>query len=192
LDPTALRRLIRSSVGKAWGDVFAAIKERFSSVTASYADETLGQSWGIAIKTSLKNGQVRVHAGTRVQTLEESSLEYYVHPESGVLMENAFIAAARRREREREESRKTELAARMREISPELQLHKVSGKWFAVELQALESSDRATHFDAVLNRSIPFTERDELHKLYGRRNVIGRRKRELQYRELRELQLTNA
>jgi hypothetical protein len=191
-DIQTIRRLLRASFGQAWSAVFETLKTRFpKAITGSFADEAQALTWGLAVKTSLKNGQVRVHTAGKVISLEDSAAECYVHPDSGLLLENAFLAAARRREHEREQARRAELAARMRELSPELQVHLIAGKWFAVELQTLETADRAAHFDVVLNRTVQLADREALHTLYGRRHVVGKRKRELQYRELRDLQLTN-
>ena len=192
-DANAIRRQLRANVGQKWAEVFETLKSQFpKTVKGAFADEAVAQTWSLAVKTSLKNGQVRVHASGKVISLEDSSFEYYVHAETGLLLENGFLAAARRREQEREQARKAELAGRMRELSPELQVHKLGGKWFAVELQVLTQDDRAAHFDVVLNRTIQFAGREELHALYGRRQVVGKRKRELQYRELRDLQLVNS
>jgi hypothetical protein len=189
---SAIRRVLHASYGQKWADVFETVKQRFPKlVSGAYADEAAALAWGLAVKTSLKNGQLRVHAGGKVTSLEDSACTSYVHPESGMLLENAFLATARRREQEREQARKAELAARMRELSPELQLHRIAGKWFAVELQAIEAGDKGSHFDVVLNRTVQASDREALHTLYGRRHVVGKRKRELQYRELREMQLTN-
>lgn len=191
-DVSAIRRALHASYGQKWTNVFETLKQRFPKlVTGSYADEAVALTWGLAVKTSLKNGQLRVHAGGKVISLEDSNCTCYVHPESGLLLENAFLAAARRREQEREQARRAELAARMREISPELQVHKIAGKWFAVELQEIVAGDKSSHFDVVLNRTVQASDRESLHTLYGRRHVVGKRKRELQYRELREMQLTN-
>lgn len=191
-DVSAVRRALHASYGQQWSEVFETLKQRFPKlVTGTYADEAVALTWGLAVKTSLKNGQLRVHSGGKVISLEDSNCTCYVHPESGLLLENAFVAAARRREQEREQARRAELAARMREISPELQVHKIAGKWFAVELQEIVAGDKSPHFDVVLNRTVQASDREALHTLYGRRHVVGKRKRELQYRELREMQLTN-
>jgi hypothetical protein len=110
--------------------------------------------------------------------------------------------------RSREVRRAEELHARMRAVSAYEQAHKIGGIWYLVELrhhpfllggafpgrtgrrdEAMAGEDREPVFDVVLGHSVNAADRFDLEQVYGRRGVYGVRKRELSYRELRELGL---
>ena len=108
----------------------------------------------------------------------------------------------------RNERRAEELHARMREISAYEQAHKIDGIWHLIELphhlflpgDALPGhlrprdpamASREPLYDVVLGHGVNASDRFDLERIYGRRGVYGVRKRELSYRELRELGLLN-
>lgn len=148
-----------------------------------------------ADSTSLKQGHVRVHLerGGAVP-LESSRFAFYVDPESGRLQVNAAFVSERERARQREARRQAELHERMR-LSGNVQAHKIGGAWYAVDLQPLpvptaqRRGGAVPVIDAVLGRAVDASDRFELLRLYGKRGIYGARKRELSYREQRELGL---
>ncbi|KWZ38272.1 hypothetical protein WS72_25735 [Burkholderia savannae] len=191
----ALRAFLSARVGLAWAPVRTELAQRFpelSDVPASL----------VATHTSTKHGRVRVHAAHGVVALEEAGCAFYVHPELGTLMRNAALASRLQHEKEREARRAEELHARMRPVSAHTQAHKIGSTWYLVELDYLpfprrEAADpaarhapeHATVFDAVLGRVVDASDRFDLEHIYGRRGVYGARRRELSYRELRDLGL---
>ena len=95
----------------------------------------------------------------------------------------------------------------MREISAHEQVHRIGGIWYLVELrhhsffsgpspghmeprgEGKAGDSRKPLFDVVYGHSVNAADRFDLERIYARRGVYGVRKRELSYRELRELGL---
>ncbi|KVD80392.1 hypothetical protein WS62_26970 [Burkholderia sp. ABCPW 14] len=195
----ALRAFLSARVGAEWASVRAELAQRFPEQPDVAADL-------VATHTSSKHGRVRVHAAHGVVVaLEDANCAFYVHPELGTLMRNAALASRVQHEKEREARRAEELHARMRPVSAHTQAHKIGPAWYLVELdylpfprrEAADTGARHAHeheavFDAVLARVVDASDRFDLEHIYGRRGVYGARKRELSYRELRDLGLLSS
>ncbi|XUW90471.1 hypothetical protein OH764_26220 [Burkholderia sp. M6-3] len=153
----------------------------------------------VATRTSSKQGRIRVHTpNAGIVPLEIAHYEFFVHPELGTLVRNPYYMSDEQKEKERELRRVEELRKRMRPISPISQAHRIGAVWYLVELRHFrfpaktiepeaKVHSREISFDVVLGRAIDASDRFELERTYGRRGVYGFRKRELLYRELREL-----
>jgi len=197
---STLRAFLSARVGQTWKSVRDEYEKKFSA-KSGWERTGIGLAL-LATGTSLKQGHVRVHLPrVGVVPLEESKCEFYVHPELGTLLRNVHYVSREQKERQREARRAEELHSRMREVSAHEQAHRIGEIWYLVELNrhSLFPRERGmrgareevpqTVFDAVLGRMVDASDRFELERIYGRRGVYGVRKRELSYRELRELGL---
>jgi len=197
--PAALRSFLASHVGQSWKSVCDAHRHSFREAEGT---ERSG-SWmtHVATKTSSKQGRIRVHTpDAGMVPLEVAHYEFFVHPELGTLVRNPYYLSQEQKEKERELRRVEELHKRMRHVSPFVQVHRIGAVWYLVELRHFRFPEKTVEpeakghpreslFDVVLGRTIDASDRFELERTYGRRGVYGFRKRELLYRERRDLGL---
>lgn len=181
----ALAEFLGARVGQSWKDVSDALRQAF--VNESFSYEQLSRHLGVAQKTVLREGKVRVQdADKNVLSLEHAPQHFYVDPSTKLLMRNEARIKREQAERERKDKERRAAEARRKELSETLQAHKVVGdKWVVVELATLEGAG----FDTLLGRTVSAVDRGELTKLYGRPGVFARIKRELSYREAHQLKL---
>ena len=197
-----LRAFLSAHVGTLWKSVLDEYQGKFPAERGRERPDI----WAglVATGTSLKQGRVRVHVPrVGVLPLEAANIEFFVHPELGTLLRNEHYVPRELKERERIARRREELHARMREVSARAQAHKIGQIWHLVELghhpfaarehgtQGAGGGEEAPQmvFDVVLGRMVDASDRFDLERIYGRRGVYGVRRRELSYRELRELGL---
>lgn len=140
----------------------------------------------------LVDGRVMIH-DDRIwsggpKPLEDCHVELYVHPISNCLLRNRHYGSWKSRGRKRHAHEMAELAARRRELSPEVQLHKLRGLWFEIRLAPLPPSRIEQPFDVVRDAGLSSLSADNL---YGRREVYAAVKRQLNRRELRAHELSN-
>ncbi|KWK49235.1 hypothetical protein WT81_30265 [Burkholderia stagnalis] len=194
---SALRTFLSAHVGAPW----LAVRDEYRAAWVATQPRVSPDIFGtlVATNTSMKQGRVRAHlprAG--VVPLEVANSEFYVHPELGTLLRNAHYVSSEQKRQNRAAHRKAELHGRMREMSAHAQAHKIGDIWYRVELGHLpfaphERGERSvpgqTVFDAVLGRLVNPSDLFDLEHIYGRRGLYGVRRRELSYRELRELGL---
>jgi len=194
---STLRAFLSAHIGMPWKAMHEDYQRKFP-VEPSHGHPDV---WGalVAVHTPLRKGRIHAHlphAG--VVPLEAADCEFFVDPERGTLLRNEHYVSPKQKERKRAARRTEEMHARMREISPHAQAHKIGEVWYRVELDRHPFGTRErggrlaseqTVFDAVLGRLVTASDRFELERIYGRHGVYGVRRRTLSYRELRELRL---
>lgn len=124
-------RWMRTQVGQQWNRVYAQLRERFDLRSTKHnhvLDRVLARVERDAFVTD--DGEIRAQ-GYYGSYLVDG---LYVHPKTGTLCyaDHSEGAALRRKEAKRRQA--DELASRRVIVSPTLQLHKLDGLWFWVEL----------------------------------------------------------
>lgn len=184
-----LDRHFERSVGRYWNKVYAEVCESLcprSTVQQHVRDHIRDF---VAIRTGYIDGQLHDldHRGwpSGPKPIADSFCRFYVHPGSGMLMENRQQKSWKHRERERRDARQQEILARRRDLSPDTQLHLIAGQWYEVSLARI--GGEAPHgMDAVIDRGL--SRLDPL-TLYGRKGVYAATKRQLGRAELEQFGL---
>lgn len=202
-----LRRYLHSQIGRPWAKVYSDICKNLrptSTIQQHVRDHVEGF---VAVQTRMEEGIVYV-LGRRSWygepcRLDESSFELYVHPKTGILLENRFIRNRSFAERKRvvRARRQRELDERRREVSEFVQLHKLKGCWYEVRLgltlREIRCVERraggrfrryTVYRDEVIDAGLSDLASEEL---YGRRGVHAIAKRQLSKRELKKYGLRN-
>ena len=196
-----LKRYLESQVGRPWDKVWSEICKNLkpSNTVQQHVRDHIPDF--VALKTSLKDGEVWVHDRFRRAPLKDSHVKLFVDPKSGLLRRNKYWAswnARRRAERAREQK---ERERRMRVLSPTKQLHLLEdGAWWEVTLAPVPTvvqehrTRHGTHRypaelavkDVVLEARLTLLSREAL---YDRRGVYAVAKRQLSRKEMRDLGL---
>lgn len=193
-----LYRYLDAQVNRPWDKVWSEISENLrptSTVQQHVRDHVPDR---VAIRTRLEGGKVMVARewGPPVP-LKQCWQPLYVDPRTGVLRRNPHWNARRRTARKAKQAENKARAARMREVNPRTQLHRLNdGAWWEVRLAKApgESRDVGARFarlggfarpendllDVVLRASLSDLSR---YELYGRSGVIAADKRQLSRRE---------
>lgn len=183
----AVRKFLKGEMGQSFSDVLTRVNQRFSLDLSEKTAPADFVKYGLASKTSVKNGKVRVHSDKGVELLEDSPLEYFVHPENQKLSFNTAIAERQARDAAQKLRAEKEASLRRKNLGDSIQAHKIGASWFVVELATFGNE---TVFDALLGKNIGASNRFELTQLYGKGNVYAKQKRALTYQELRKFSLT--
>lgn len=202
-----LRRYLHSQIGRPWDKVYSDICKNLrptSTIQQHVRDHVEGF---VAMQTRMEEGIVYV-LGRRSWygepcRLDESSFELYVHPKTGVLLENRSVRyrGKTRWKRDFDVWRRQVIEERRREVSEDVQLHKLNGCWYEVRLGATPREIRCVerraggHFrrytvyrDEVIDAGLSDLASEEL---YGRRGVHAVAKRQFSNRELKKYGLQN-
>jgi hypothetical protein len=201
-----LRRYLRSQVGRPWDKVYADICANLrpeSTVQQHVRDHVTDF---VAVNTRIEDSVVLVLDTGRwwggVRRLDEAYIDLYVHPVSGLLLENRHWRRGRLHAYRRAQARRArKLLDRRRDIADDVQLHKLNGCWYEVRLgptpRAITCVERRA--DGSIYRYTSY--RDEIigaglsrlapEELYGRPGVHAVAKRQLSRRELKKLGLRN-
>ena len=170
-----LRRFLQSAVGRKWDKVYSEISENLkpTSTVQQHVRDHLEDF--VAVKTRMHGGKVMIaqrFGGER--TLEEDYHRFYVHPRTGLLRENPHYKSWNARARAARAASAKERAARMREIDPKTQLHKLKdGIWWEVKLGKIGDGREADVVFAASLSALPPA------LLYGRENTRAIAKRQL-------------
>ena len=157
----------------------------------------------VAIKTSLKDGEVFVHDRFRfaVTPLKDSFTKLFVDPKSGLLRRNKHWKSWQSLKRASRVAEAKALEARLRVVSAAKQLHLLDdGAWWEVTLAKVPTAveERKTGHgtqrytfelgvdDVVLRAGLSKLGRE---KLYGRAGVYAASKRQLSKKDIRALKL---
>ncbi len=196
-----LRRYLESQVGRPWNKVWSEISENLkpSNTVQQHVRDHIPDF--VAIKTSLKDGEVWVDHRWSRGPLKSSHVRLFVDPKSGLLRRNKYWrswAAKKRAQRVIDEKARN---ARMRVVSPTKQLHLLAdGAWWEVTLAPVPTGVemRKTTYgvqrivveypatDAVLDAGLSSLSRKEL---YGAAGVYAVSKRQLSKKAMRDWEL---
>jgi hypothetical protein len=196
-----LKRYLETQVGRPWNKVWSEVCENLkpSNTLQQHVRDHIPDF--VAIKTSLKGGEVWVHDRFGVQPLKRSFTKLYVDPKSGLLRRNRHWMGWGKRMREARAAAAKARDARLREISATKQLHLLDdGAWWEVTLAKVPTGidERKTRHgvqrytyelgvdDVVFRAGLSRQRRDDL---YGRSGVYAASKRQLSKKEIRRLGL---
>lgn len=180
-----LRRFLGKQVGRPWDKVYSEIAEnlKVTSTVQQHVRDHLEDF--VAVITRMKAGEVMCASrwgGERA--LESDYRRFYVHPRTGLLKENQHYLGWSARERARRRAAEKERAARLREIDPKTQLHKLrDGVWWEIKLGKIGDGREAdVVLEAGLSDMAPVL-------LYGRENTRAIAKRQLNKAEKKKFGL---
>lgn len=193
-----LRRYLHKQAGRPWSKVFAEIARNISLDNAVQKHVRDHVDDFVAVEVREIDGVL--HYVDRYGGLEPLCdrrrwrPELYVHPRTGILLRNVPSRAERTRESQRRAEAKRALAARLRILAPDRQLHLLDdGNWWEVTLAtgtagylgSRPTGDPAP-VDVVDRANLSSLPREER---YGRGWVYAVAKRPLSRKEIRALAL---
>lgn len=193
-----LKRYLASNVGRPWNKVYSEISQHLkpTSTVQQHVRDHIEDF--VAVKTRMRKGEVVVsYRWGREAPLAECYQRLYVHPRTGLLRENPNWKSWNARHREAARRSDAERAARVREISATVQLHRFGDVWFEVTLAKIKQQRRIV--DGKLHAfNQPFADvvkRAELsplplEELYGKPGVYAAAKRQLSKAEKKRLGLS--
>ena len=193
-----LRRYLNSQVGRRWDDVFSDISAniRLDNAVQKHVRDHVQDF--VAITTFLHDGKIFIaDRRGRLESLTDTRWPpgLYVHPVTGVLCRNDWRRARRAEKRRQEAAKARALAARMRVVDRDRQLHLLDdGNWWDVRLAPVPrltfAAGRSVTIVDVVDRSglskLPRPER------YDRCDVYAVAMRALSRREIKALALRAA
>jgi hypothetical protein len=199
-----LKRFLEKQVGRPWNKVWSEVSANLKPSNAVQQHVRDHVPDFVAIKTSLKDGEVWVHGRGRFGAptpLKTSYVKLYVHPKSGLVLRNKHFAGWKNLYREARAEREEVKNERRRIVSEDKQLHLLNdGGWWEVTLAAIplvvkeRESRHGVHRvttekvvqDVVLRAGLSTLSREDL---YGRPLVFAKAKRQLSKKEMRDLDL---
>lgn len=196
-----LKRFLEKQVGRPWSKVWAEVCENLKPTNTVQQHVRDHIPDFVAMKTSMKGGEVWVHERWAPVPLKLSYSKLFVDPKSGLLRRNKYFVTWRAKKRERREIEAKMLAARMRVVSAATQLHLLDdGAWWEVTLAPVPTGVREMPTrngmhryeyehgvgDAVISAGLSTLGREDL---YARRGVHAVAKRQLSKKEMRDLKL---
>ena len=194
---TALRRYLTANLGKPWSRVYAEMCTMHSATSPEWLDVKSDIAYLVRTVTYLKEDQV--YCCTRFDgdvPVDEDNCEFYVHPVSGTLM--AYQPSLHTDWRAIQQAR---IAAVRRDVDATHQLHKFKGIWYEVTLAPMSPPVKATTWfaeaqhnhvhDCLLGYKNNRYDGYALEKQYGRRDVYGLSKKQLDHKTLQALGLSN-
>jgi hypothetical protein len=196
-----LRRYLEKQVNRPWDKVWSDICEHLS--TASTVQQHVRDHIVDFVGTHsfIKDGIVFValrHGA--LQPLAESHYRLYVDPRSGLLRKNKHYRSWQAKRRETQAAAARHRATRMREISPDVQAHKLDDNcWWEIRLAPIPTRTRS--YPAPRGETRTFTVLDAytdvvkaaklsrlpIGELYGQPGVYAVAKRQLSRKEIAAL-----
>ena len=170
-----LERYLDRQVGRPWNEIYSEITTnlRVKSTVQQHLRDHIKDI--VAVQTRIEDGQVRTNEFGWDRALASDLRKLFVDPRTGLLARKPVPRGHRRASRERTKAYLTQRDARMREIGPMLQLHKLKdGTWWEVELEPVAERQRSR--DVVIDAGMSSLPPEEL---YGRRGVFAATKRQL-------------
>jgi hypothetical protein len=197
-----LRRYLESQVNrpwdKVWSDICANLKAT-STVQQHVRDHVADF---VAVRTFNQDGTLWVvERGDYPRRLSESRYWLYVDQRTGLLRRNKHYKSWKQSRRDIETSAAKERAARMRELGPDVQAHRLNdGIWWEVSLAPIPVETMTVTRDGRPHqRARPLPYRDVVRtagmtilpaaELYGRPGVYAVAKRQLSRKEMAALAL---
>jgi hypothetical protein len=197
-----LQRYLESQINRPWDKVWSEISKnlRVASAVQQHVRDHVPDF--VAIRVVARDGAMWVpDRYGRLFRLEDSHIRMYVDPRTGLLRRNKHFKSWNRKRREEEAAVTRQLAERMRELAPGVQLHRFDdGTWWEVRLAPVPTEavkvasgnstrtvDRVLpHTDIVRGTSLTKLSPGEL---YGRWGVYAVAKRQLSRKEMLALGL---
>jgi hypothetical protein len=201
-----LQRYLDTQVDRPWDKVWSDISANLSAASTVQQHVRDHIADFVAISTFMRDGVVWVHGRYgRIEPFASSRYRLYVDPRTGLLRRNKHYQGWRQKVRAEQAEAMRERAARMREVAPDTQLHRLDdGAWWEVKLAPLpRRAERRTdprtgvtreyavidgqaYVDVVLRPGLSQLPPAEL---YGRYGVYAAAKRQLSRREVAALGL---
>ena len=196
-----LKRYLEAQAGRPWDKVWSEICKNLkpsNTVQQHVRDHIPGF---VAIKTTVKNGEIWVLDRWTRGPLKDSHVKLFVDPKSGLLRRNKHWVSWNARNRAKLAAQAKARVARMRVVSAAKQLHLLDdGAWWEVTLAAvpivaqeqktrqgtLRYSVETAVTDVVVHARLSALGREAL---YARRGVYAVAKRQLSKKEMRDLKL---
>jgi hypothetical protein len=191
-----LKRYLESQVNRPWHKVWSEICENLkpSNTVQQHVRDHIADF--VAIKTSLKDGEVWVHDRHALRPLRQAFVKLYVDPKSGLLHRNKHFTGWKKLKQGRRAAAAKEREARMRVISEDIQLHLAGDCWWEVRLAPVPTMivantgrfgppqlTRELPVDDVLLRALSTFE--SRRATYGRAGVYAAARRQLSKKEIR-------
>lgn len=200
-----LERWLERQVGRPWAAVYSELCRQVDR--RNTVQQHIHQHLRDFVETDVRPGEDGFYVLSSwggMIALADSRCDLYVDPRNGWLMRNdaAFVQRARRRREHRlaVHARQAGWREGVRDISEHVQLHRLDGIWYRVELAPVPPPRRsrrkpetlvpAPAFDAVLHAQAAACE-GRRRALYGRYGVYALRKRQLSQTELAAHRLRN-
>jgi hypothetical protein len=197
-----LQRYLESQVNRPWNKVWSEISKnlRVASAVQQHVRDHVPDF--VAMRVVAKDGAMWVpDRYGRLLRLEDSYVRMYVDPRTGLLRRNKHFKTWTRKRREEAAAVARQLAERMRELAPDLQLHRFDdGAWWEVRLAPIPT-ERVTEGSGnsarTVYRNLPYTDVVRgttlttlpCWELYGRTGVYAVAKRQLSRKEMLALKL---
>ncbi len=194
-----LKRYLASQVGRPWRKVFSEISEHLkpTSTVQQHVRDHLDDF--VATRTRSEKGVIwaQTHWGKPLPLSQTGHL-YYVHPRTGLLLENDKRITWKQAERNLKKLEEADRAKRMRVINATTQVHLFKGAWWEVKLAKVKRYEkRDPHTGGYYTAQDLYT--DVVHsaklsglaaeKLYGRGDIYACEKRQLSKAEMKRLKL---
>jgi len=194
-----LRRYLESQVNRPWDKVWSDICENLSTASTVQQHVRDHVSDFVAIHTSIKDGVL--YGQTRYGKLHPlTDLHYrlYVDPRTGILRKNKHYKSWQRQHREEQAAAAKHRATRMREITPNIQAHKLDDNcWWEVRLAPTPKKTVSYPWSPGIKYTIDDKFTDVVHQaklstlpvaeLYGKPGFYAAAKRQLSRNEIRDL-----
>jgi hypothetical protein len=211
-----LRRYLHSQIGRPWDKVYSEIRQTIDARSTVKQHVLLHLDWFVVINTRLIDGEVYACAGLRSVEVPvaQVSADLFVHPRTGLLLENRARRQAQRARaaRQRAEEAKKAKEVDRRVLDERRQLHRIDGIWYLLELahlpeprvveQLVNGKSRllqvhGVRWDAVRLARVgrqhghggPARDQASNASLYGDPTLYAVSKRQLNSRELRRYKL---
>jgi hypothetical protein len=192
-----LERQINRPWDKVWSDICANLKT--TSTVQQHVRDHIADF--VAVRTINKDGATWVvERGGYPKRLLDSRYWLYVDPRTGLLRRNKQYNNWKQSRRETETNAAKERAARMRELGPNVQAHRLSDVWWEVRLAPIPTETMTVTRDGrpfQRTRTLPY--RDAVYtagmtglpaaELYGRHGVYAVAKRQLSRKDIAALAL---
>jgi hypothetical protein len=197
-----LQRYLESQINRPWDKVWSEISKnlRVTSAVQQHVRDHVPDF--VAIRIVTKGGALWVPEWNgRLVRLEDSYVRMYVDPRTGLLRRNKHFKTWSRKRRDEQAVVARQLAGRMRELAPDLQLHLFDdGAWWEVRLAPIPT-ERVTEGSGntarTFYRNLPYADVVRgttlttlpCWELYGRTGVYAVAKRQLSRKEMLALKL---
>jgi hypothetical protein len=193
-----LKRYLASQVGRPWRKVYSEVSENLkpTSTVQQHVRDHLDDF--VAMRTRSVKGVVWAQTRWgRPMPITDTGHLYYVHPRTGLLLENKGRVTWKQAERRAKAALEAERAQRMRVINASTQVHLFDGAWWEVKLAKIgrhEQLDHRGRLYVAQERYIDVVYRAKLSRLpaqelYGRDGVYACAKRQLSKTEMKRLGL---
>ena len=198
-----LQRYLQAQVGRPWDKVYSELCQGIDrrSTSQQHVHEHVGDFVAVTVVTIDGKPHATARWGDPRPLADRWAPCFYVEPRTGLLQVNKW------RERIRRERKRTPPGGidHRRELGPFLQLHRLDGLWYEVDLAPIPvDADGSGVFDVVARRQVAVAGRQVKRQqaddkqvlacdaaLYGKDDVHAWRKRQLGAPELRRHGLVN-